>query len=536
MVATRSGSGSTSAVSSATSVVTDPTGASAGSSSGGTGSGGDTTPPTTPGNVAITSVSQTVLGIGWQGSTDNVGVAGYEIFTNGVLDRKSTAVSAAFSELTCSTTYVIGIDAYDAAGNRSHLMTASDTTANCGSGSTGNSPSQAGNPVPPPANGAYFGAYIEGAQTFGHYYPSEGPWVNAPWDTRTWDRFESDAGKKVALEFFGRPVFWQDPFDYDHAFDDVAARGAIPVVDIGTGSTPLTDITKGVYDAQITARASAAASWGKPFVLRLDAEMNGTWYGYGAQARTNPQAFVAMWRHVHDLFVAAGATNVSWHWCPNVDQENNPDPARESVSGRCLRRLDGHDRVRPRWGVIRLDVRYDVRPARGSCAVEADHDRRDRRGRRLGRRRSRRKGEVHSGLLLGPSDEVPPGQGILLVQLVHPGEWPSLGLADRVLATGTGRVRSRCRVELQRRSNVGRHELEIGAGHIERAAPISCQCLSFCALRTAGDDHSRKSEAASRPTESTGSSQHSRHQGKIARGQNQRPTLTSLWQVQPSST
>ena len=55
-------------------------------------------------------------------------------------------------------------------------------------------------------------------------------------------------------------------------------------------------------------------------MLRLDAEMNaasGT--ASGLRPGPNPQLFVAMWRHVHDLFVAAGATNVAWQWCPNVD-------------------------------------------------------------------------------------------------------------------------------------------------------------------------------------------------------------------------
>ena len=95
-------------------------------------SGGDVTPPTAPTDLSVGNVSQTGFGIGWLGSTDNVGVAGYDIFRNGVLDRTTTAVSASFSGLTCSTTYVLGVDAYDAAGNRSPLTTTSVTTANCG--------------------------------------------------------------------------------------------------------------------------------------------------------------------------------------------------------------------------------------------------------------------------------------------------------------------------------------------------------------------------------------------------------------------
>src|SRR5204863_5267335 len=28
--------------------------------------------------------------------------------------------------------------------------------------------------------------------------------------------------------------------------------------------------------------------------------------------------FIAAWRHVHDVFVAEGATNVAWVWCPTA--------------------------------------------------------------------------------------------------------------------------------------------------------------------------------------------------------------------------
>ncbi len=305
-----------------------------------------------------------MIGIGWSASSDNVGVAGYDVFENGTQVAATGAVSASVSGLTCATAYTLSVDAFDAAGNHSPQTKISTTTSSCPSGgtsggsapSTSTTPVQApaattpspapaasvtppapaaasGNPVPPPAAGAYFGAYMEGANTFAYYYPSEAPWSNAPWDTRTWDRFERDAGKKVAMVMFGQPIFWSQPFDYDKAFDATVARGAVPVVDMSTGSTPLVDIANGAYDAQITAWAKAAAAWGQPFVLRLDAEMNGTWYNFGAQARTNPQSFVAMWRHVHDLFVAAGATNVSWHWCPNVDPESTQTPLESLYPG-----------------------------------------------------------------------------------------------------------------------------------------------------------------------------------------------------------
>jgi hypothetical protein len=195
------------------------------------------------------------------------------------------------------------------------------------------------NPVPPPKVGALWGSYIEGAKTNAFYYPP-GPWSNAPMvdagTSDSWAKFESDAGKKVALLMFGGggPDPWLKPFAAQQVYLDlVVARGAIPVLDVSTGSTLLTDYTSGKQDTQITAWAKGAAAWGKPFVFRLNCEMNGTWYNYGSQARSNPTQFTAMWKHFHDLFVAAGAKNVSWHWCPNVDPENSQTPLEQLYPG-----------------------------------------------------------------------------------------------------------------------------------------------------------------------------------------------------------
>ena len=38
--------------------------------------------------------------------------------------------------------------------------------------------------------------------------------------------------------------------------------------------------------------------------------------------RFAPQPFVAAWNHIHQIFVAEGATNVIWFWCPS--KQNNP--------------------------------------------------------------------------------------------------------------------------------------------------------------------------------------------------------------------
>ena len=73
-------------------------------------------------------------------------------------------------------------------------------------------------------------------------------------------------------------------------------------------------IVDGSLDATIIARANGSKALGKKFFLDFAAEMNGdeAWDG------NNAPLYIAAYRHIHDIFVAAGATNVIWAWCPNV--------------------------------------------------------------------------------------------------------------------------------------------------------------------------------------------------------------------------
>jgi beta-mannanase len=90
----------------------------------------------------------------------------------------------------------------------------------------------------------------------------------------------------------------------------------------GSALQPLYSLARladGTYDAYIARWAAQVKAWGGPLRLRFAHEMNGNWYpwGSGVNGNTAPQ-YVSAWRHVHDLFVAAGATNVTWVWTPNV--------------------------------------------------------------------------------------------------------------------------------------------------------------------------------------------------------------------------
>jgi mannan endo-1,4-beta-mannosidase len=177
----------------------------------------------------------------------------------------------------------------------------------------------------------YWGAYIEGDQTYGHLFG--GKWDDAPWGGATWDRFEADAGKRISVVHYGQPPPWERGFDQG-PFALALKRGAIPAVDMSTKSVPLREIAGGRYDDSIAAWARSAKAWGRPFFFILDVEMNGPWEAYGPTVNGNtPQDFVLAWRHMHDIFTAAGATNVTWVWCPNVDPRKKFVPYRDLYPG-----------------------------------------------------------------------------------------------------------------------------------------------------------------------------------------------------------
>ena len=81
----------------------------------------DTTAPSTPSGLTSTAKTSSSVSLSWTGSTDNVGVTGYEVFVNGSssASTSSTSTSATVSGLSANTTYTFAVKARDAAGNRS---------------------------------------------------------------------------------------------------------------------------------------------------------------------------------------------------------------------------------------------------------------------------------------------------------------------------------------------------------------------------------------------------------------------------------
>lgn len=108
----------------------------------------------------------------------------------------------------------------------------------------------------------------------------------------------------------------------------VARRGSIPEIswepwDYTLGlrhAQPrytLASIIAGDHDAYIRAWARTSHAYGGPVLLRFAQEMNGDWYPWSEGTNGNQKGqFVTAWRHVHDIFVSEGATNVKWVWSP----------------------------------------------------------------------------------------------------------------------------------------------------------------------------------------------------------------------------
>jgi chitodextrinase len=91
----------------------------------------DRTPPSAPVGVRLAAATATSVLLVWQPSTDNLGVVGYGMYVGGLRVGSTSEAAATISGLTCGRSYDVGIDAADAAGNRSGLVRALFSTSPC---------------------------------------------------------------------------------------------------------------------------------------------------------------------------------------------------------------------------------------------------------------------------------------------------------------------------------------------------------------------------------------------------------------------
>jgi len=113
---------------------------------------------------------------------------------------------------------------------------------------------------------------------------------------------------------------WYTPMsqNFDRAeVAKISAQGALPLIEIDSDATPLTQVATGKWDKHFIAYARAVAAYRSPIAIDFDHEFNAPWYKWGYK-HTSAAAFVAAWRRIVWLFRKFGARNVIWIWNPNV--------------------------------------------------------------------------------------------------------------------------------------------------------------------------------------------------------------------------
>lgn len=102
------------------------------SASATTASGSDTEAPSVPTGLGATVVSSSRIALSWAASTDNVGVAGYRVYRDGVQVADGGGTGYVDIGLGPSTTYRYAVAAYDAAGNISGKSSIVSVTTDAG--------------------------------------------------------------------------------------------------------------------------------------------------------------------------------------------------------------------------------------------------------------------------------------------------------------------------------------------------------------------------------------------------------------------
>jgi uncharacterized protein YjdB len=85
--------------------------------------GADAIPPSVPvaTNFVVANLTGNGFTLSWTASTDNVGVAYYEVYSNGALYKRTNEPTISLTKLEGSTTYFMQVLAVDASGNRSAI-------------------------------------------------------------------------------------------------------------------------------------------------------------------------------------------------------------------------------------------------------------------------------------------------------------------------------------------------------------------------------------------------------------------------------
>ena len=148
----------------------------------------------------------------------------------------------------------------------------------------------------PPATGAWLGAYSDPFNQ------------TAPEKQKAIDDFQTLIGRKLAVVHSFHP--WTD--DVPDAFDyQIVQNGQVDL--LSWAGTDTISLSSGTYDPMITSVAEGMRNMNVPILMRFRWEMDRP----NLQAQMHsPEAYIAAWKHVRNIFTTVGATNVGFVWCP----------------------------------------------------------------------------------------------------------------------------------------------------------------------------------------------------------------------------
>jgi hypothetical protein len=151
----------------------------------------------------------------------------------------------------------------------------------------------------PAGQGVLFGAYVN--------------------PTNLWTSTDRIAEVSSVESSLGRPLdisheyaSWNSKLpDWEAKWNDSVGRTTL----ISWSHAPVSPVVSGSQDAYISSVADGLKTLTHPVMLEYFWEMDLHRYD---SATVSPANFIAAWRHIHDIFVARGATNVEFVWCPSA--------------------------------------------------------------------------------------------------------------------------------------------------------------------------------------------------------------------------
>jgi hypothetical protein len=183
-------------------------------------------------------------------------------------------------------------------------------------------------PLPVPARGQYYHGVYPGGQT------GEEDDIT-PRDVTS---YETTVGHRVAWVFFSNNWYRDRRFPL-HKATWIRDRGSVPYIRLmlraSSNERRLSDarpdrtfslrrIVNGRFDADLRRWGRAAHDFGTPVLAEYGVEMNGFWFGWNAVhngRRSGASLFRRAYRHIIDVVRAQGATNVSWVFHVNDDDQ-----------------------------------------------------------------------------------------------------------------------------------------------------------------------------------------------------------------------